>query len=298
MENNYYKEIKDLLISNEVYKKVKDYSKNKSDLNTYYNVGKILVDAGKQYGEGIIKKYSVKLTIELGKGYSKRNLWLMLKFFELKEKMQTLSAQLTWSHYVELLSINDIEKVKYYIKLVENSNLSVRELRSRIKNKEYKRLPKETKEKLINKEKLEMIELVPNPIVIKNKNNIDINNIREKYLKELILDDISSFMKELGNGFSFIDSEYKIKIGDRSNYIDLLLYNYVYNSFVVVELKVTELKKEHIGQIEVYMNYIDKNIKNINQDKTIGLIICKKNNKFVLGYSSDSRIFSREYILN
>ena len=184
MENNYYKEIKDLLISNEVYKKVKDYSKNKSDLNTYYNVGKILVDAGKQYGEGIIKKYSVKLTIELGKGYSKRNLWLMLKFFELKEKMQTLSAQLTWSHYVELLSINDIEKVKYYIKLVENSNLSVRELRSRIKNKEYKRLPKETKEKLINKEKLK------NDNISGEGNAIDTHYMVGKKVRETI--------KELG----------------------------------------------------------------------------------------------------
>ena len=83
-------------------------------------------------------------------------------------------------------------------------------------------------------------------------------------------------MKELGEGFSFIDSEYKIKMGYQYNYIDLLLFNYIYNAFVVIELKVTELKKEHIGQIETYMHYIDKNIRQINQDKTIGIIICKK----------------------
>ena len=96
---NYYNEIKNELINNEINRKVKNYSINKRDLNTYYNVGKMLSEAGKHYGEGIIKEYSKRLTIELGKGYSKRNLWLMLKFYQLKEKMQTVSAQLSWSHY-------------------------------------------------------------------------------------------------------------------------------------------------------------------------------------------------------
>ncbi len=102
-------------------------------------------------------------------------------------------------------------------------------------------------------------------------------------------------MKELGNSFSFIGSEYKIRIGNRYNYIDLLLFNYEYNCYVLVELKVTELKKEHIGQIEIYMNYIDSNLKKISQDKTIGIIICKRNDKYVIEYCSDDRIISREY---
>jgi RecB family endonuclease NucS len=104
-------------------------------------------------------------------------------------------------------------------------------------------------------------------------------------------------MKELGNGYSFIDNEYKIKVGDRYNYIDILLYNIEFNCYVVVELKLTELKKEHIGQIEVYMNYIDNNLKNITQNKTIGIIICRKNNDYVIEYCSDKRILSREYEL-
>ena len=116
-------------------------------------------------------------------------------------------------------------------------------------------------------------------------------------MKRLILEDIPSFLKELGTGFTFIENEYKIKIGASYNYIDLLLFNYEYNCFVVVELKVTELKKEHIGQIQVYMNYIDKNLKSINHDKTIGIIICKKNNKYVIEYCSDNRVISREYEL-
>ena len=117
-------------------------------------------------------------------------------------------------------------------------------------------------------------------------------------LQNLILEDIPSFMKELGDGYSFIDSEYKIKIGNNYNYIDILLFNYIYNAFVVVELKVTELKKEYIGQIEVYMNYVDENIKTINQDKTIGIIICKENNEFIIKYTSDKRILSKEFVLS
>ena len=111
------------------------------------------------------------------------------------------------------------------------------------------------------------------------------------------MEDLPSFLKELGNGFTFVENEYKIKIGNSYNYIDLLLYNIKFNCYVVVELKVTELKKEHIGQIEVYMNYIDKNLRKVTQDKTIGIIICKKNNKFIMEYCSDKRILSKEYKL-
>ena len=104
-------------------------------------------------------------------------------------------------------------------------------------------------------------------------------------------------MNELGNSFCFVGSEYKIKIGDRYNYIDLLLFNIEYNCYVVIELKVTELKKEHIGQIQVYMNYIDNNLKKLSQDSTIGIIICKKDNNYIIEYCSDDRIIAREYAL-
>ena len=276
---NYYESIKQEFINNEINRKVKNYSINKSDLNTYYNVGKMLIEAGKHYGEGIIKEYSNKLTKELGKGYSKRNLWLMVKFYNLKEKMQTMSAQLSWSHYCELLSIDSLEIIKYYISLTEKNNLSVRELRSRIKSNEYERLPESTKNKLISKDEISIEDNIKNPILIKNNNN---EIISEKVLQKLILEDITNFMKELGEGYSFIDYEYKIKIGDSYNYIDLLLFNIKFNCYVVIELKITELKKEYIGQIEVYMNYIDNNLKGINNDKTIGIIICRKDNKFII----------------
>ena len=292
---NYYREIKEELINNEITKRVKDYSKNRSDLNTYYNVGKLLSEAGKHYGEGIIKEYSNKLTSELGKGYNSASLKRMRQFYLIIEKGATVSHLLTWSHYTELLPVNDINKINYYIKIIEQQNLSVRELRERIKNQEYERLDEKTKEKLINNEEPKIIDLIKNPILIKNKYKN--KEISEKMLKEIILEQLSSFMKELGKGFSFIENEYKIKIGDRYNYIDMLLFNYIYNCFIVIEIKITELKKEHIGQIETYMNYIDKNIKEIEQDKTIGIIICKKGNRYIMEYVSDSRIYQRTYEL-
>ena len=292
---NYYNEIKEQIINNEITKKVKDYSKNKSDLDTYYNVGKLLKEAGKHYGEGIIKEYSIKLTNELGKGYTFTALTRMKKFYLLIENVATLSQQLTYSHYIELLSIGDTNKIKYYIKMIENQNLSVRQLREKIKSKEYERLSEETKNKITETKELSVDCLIKNPILIKNSHNYD--EISEKILKQLILEDIDNFLLELGNNFSYIASEYKIKIGDRYNYIDLLLYNIEFNCYVVVELKITELKKEYIGQIEVYMNYIDKTIKKVMQDKTIGIIICKKDNKFIMEYCSDKRIIAKEYEL-
>lgn len=292
---NYYNEIKQELINNEINRKVKNYLINRCDLNSYYKVGKILNEAGKHYGDGIIKEYSKRLTFELGRGYSKRNLWLMLKFYELRQKVQTMSAQLSWSHYCELLSLKKIKEINYYIRITELNNLSVRQLRDKVRNNEYKRLSEDTKNKIFNKEQSNVVDLVKNPIMIKNSNNYEM--ISEKILKKLIIEDIESFMKELGNSFCFIGSEYKIKLGSRYNYIDLLLFNIEYNCYVVIELKVTELKKEHIGQIQVYMNYIDENLKKATQDKTIGIIICKQENKYVIKYCSDDSIIAREYEL-
>ena len=291
---NYYKEIKNELINNEITKRVKDYSKNRSDLTAYYNVGKLLSEAGKHYGEGVIKEYSEKLIKELGKKYSYRSLNYMLRFYNF-QNLQSITANLTWGHWIELLSIKDINKIKYYIKQCENLLLTTRQLRERIKNKEYERLDEVTKSKLIDDVSPTIVDLIKNPIVIKNNNNKEM--LSEKALQKIILEDLDDFLKELGDSFCYIANEYKIKIGNSYNYIDLLLYNIKFNCYVVVELKVTELKKEHIGQIEVYMNYIDKNLKSVMQDKTIGIIICKKDNKFIMEYCSDKRILSKEYQL-
>ena len=299
---NYYNEIKNKLIDNEVYKRVKDYSKNRNDLNTYYEVGKLLIEAqgGEErakYGDRLIKEYSERLYNELGKKYDITTLKRYRQFYLKIEKGAALRHQLSWTHYRELLTLDNINELNYYVEITIEQNLSYRQLREKIKTKEYKRLDNNTKLKLINKEKLDIKDNIKNPIAIHNKNNLDKENISEKVLQRLILEDIPSFLKELGTGFSFIENEYKIKIGSTYNYIDLLLFNIKYNCYVVIELKVCKLKKEHIGQIEVYMNYIDRHIKSINQDKTIGIIISRRNNNYYIEYYSDKRILTREYIL-
>ena len=211
------------------------------------------------------------------------------------EKVSPMVTQLTWTHYLILLPIKDNDAIYYYIKQVSKRNLSKRQLEEIIKSKEYERLPIETRKKLIAKDMVGIKYLVPNPILIRNNNNVEIAT--EKVLQKLILEDIDLFMKELGSTFSFIGSEYKIKIGDRNNYIDLLLFNIKYNCYVVVELKVTEFKVEYIAQVQKYMNYIDKKLKEKINDNTIEILICKKDNEYVIKYCSDKRIIARKYEL-
>ena len=293
---NYYDEIKNKLIDNEIYNRVKDYSKERNKVITYFEVGKLLDEAGKNYGENIIKEYSLKLINEVGKKFNERTLRRIRQYYRVfcNKKWSPLATKLSWSHYTELLSIKDERKLNYYINISIKNNLSKRQLREKIKTNEYERLDEKTKSKLINNEEYYVTDFVKNPILIKN--NFNYKEISEKVLKKLILENIESFMNELGNLFCFVGSEYKIKIGNRYNYIDLLLFNIEYNCYVVIELKVTELKKEHVGQIQVYMNYIDNNLKKISQDSTIG-IICKKDNNYIIEYCSDDRIIAREYSL-
>lgn len=294
---NYYNEIKNRLIDDEIYSKVKDYSKEKHKVITYFEIGKLLYEAGSVYGQDIIGQYSQRLMIEVGKKYNKRTLFRMKQFYIMfsVDKVSTLLTQLSWSHYMELLSIKDESKLPYYLNIATSQNIDVRSLRNKIKNKEYERLPETTKYKIIESHKSNPKDLIKNPIIIKNKSNYEI--ISEKILQRLILEDIPSFLEELGSGFTFIKNEYKIKLGDRYNYIDLLLYNIKFKCYVVIELKITRLKKEHIGQIQTYMNYIDKNIKTFDEAKTIGIIIVKKDDKYIMEYCSDKRIISKEYLL-
>ena len=274
---NYYNEIKETLVKNEIYKNVKDYSKNKSDLNAYYEVGRLIVEAQggvkrAKYGNKLIKEYSEKLTKELGKGYNVTSLKGMRQLFI---KSPTVSDQLyflNWSQILEIIYLEDNRKINYYISQCINFNLSVRELRERIKSKEYERIgyKEDLEEPKINT-------LIKNPIIIKT-NNLHVK-LSEYALHQTVLESMDDFLKELGIGFAYIGNEVKIKIGDNYHYIDFLLYNYKFNCFVVIELKITEFKAEYIGQITKYINYVDKNIKEVFNDKTVGVVICKKENK-------------------
>ncbi len=296
---DYYNEIKNRLIDNEINRSVKEYSINRNDLETYYNVGKLIIEAQggearAKYGDRLIKEYSKKLINEVNIKYNQRTLRRIRQFYLLfkNEKWSTVSTKLTWSHYTELLSLNN-DEIDYYYNLCVSFNLSIRELRDKIKSKDYYRLPEESRNKMITNTKLELKDTIKDPIIINTYKDI----INEKTLQLVILEDISSFLKELGNGFTFVDNEYRIKIGDRFNYIDLLLFNYIYNCFVVVELKVTEYKKEYAGQIKAYMTYCDKYLKSINNNPTLGIVLVRKNNRFYVEYTSNENIIAREYIL-
>ena len=184
---NYYNEIKNILINNEITKRVKDYSKNKSDLDSYYNVGKLLIEAQggesrAKYGDNLIKEYSLKLTNELGKKYNETLLKNTRLFYLLIQKSPTVSDVLSWSHYVELLKFDDINEINYYIKIIEEQNLSIRELRNRIKFNEYERMDDNTKAKLIDNVNTNILDLVKNPIIISNKYNLV--DIKESVLKK------------------------------------------------------------------------------------------------------------------
>lgn len=297
MEEKYYISIKEKILQSEIYDKARDYAKDRNKVKVYFEIGKLLSNAGKDYGKNIIKQYSEKLMLEVGKKYNYRTLYRMRKFYELfdNEKLTTLLSKLSWSYFNEVLSLKKSNEISYYLNQSIIKTLSVRQLREIIKSNEYDRLSADTKNKMLNNQQLDLPDIIPNPVVIKV--NDTIKELTEYALKELILNNLDDFLLQLGNGFTYIGNEFKIKIGDRYNFIDIFLYNIKYKCYVVIELKVTELKSNHTGQIQKYMNYVDRHIKAIEENDTVGIIICKKNNQYVIDYCSDKRILSREYEL-
>ena len=301
---NYYNEIKNILIDNAIGRKVREYKSNQKDLESYYNVGKLLVEAqgGEErakYGDGLIKEYSKRLTSELGKGYSTRMLKRMRLFYLLIQKGTPLAAQFknintTWSNVCEIMQLKNIAEMKYYLDLSNKLCLTKRELREKIKSNEYERLDNKIKERLMAYEEVSVKDKIPNPVILEGL--LYKNKLTEKIVQKWIDENQTLFCKSLGEGYSYIESQYKIKMGSNYNYIDVLLFNYISNSFVVVEVKVTELKKEHIGQIQTYMNYIDINLKKEFHNKTTGILLVKENNKWLIKYINNNDIVVREFI--
>ena len=303
---NYYNEIKNILIDNVIGRKVREYKSNQKDLDSYYNVGKLLVEAqgGEErakYGNGLIKEYSKRLTSELGKGYSTRNLKYMRNFYTVCQKGQSLIAEfkfhnISWTCITKLLKLDDINAIFYYVKCIWKMNLTTRELDSKLKSKEYERLDSKIKEKLVKQEEVSVKDKIPDPIVLEGLESKE--RLTEKIVQKWIDENPASFCEALGEGYSYIKSQYKIKIGSNYNYIDVLLFNYISNSFVVLEIKVTELKKEHIGQIDTYMNYVDANLKKEFHNKTTGILLVRENNKWLIKYINNNGIIVRNYITN
>ena len=294
---NYLNEIKSVIEKDIILNKKLNYYKNESLVKTYFEVGKLLVEAQggldrSKYGDNLIKNWSIELTNLYGKGYSYTNLKNMRQFYIIFEKGQPMADQLTWTNLSILLPIKDENKRNYYINMCIKQNLSKRQLIELIKSNAYERLSYKDKDNIKimeSNDTLNITDMIKNPIYIKVNNNID--KLNEKALKEIIIEQIEKTFIELGYGYTFAGSE--VRLGN--SYCDLLFFNYEFNSFVVVELKIRKLIKQDIGQIEYYMNYIDSNMKKSYMNDTIGIILCKENNQLVMKYCSNLNIYETTY---
>ena len=303
---NYYKEIKNLIEEKEVNDKVRYLESNKETIKTYYEIGRLLIEAqdGEEkakYGDGLIKKWSSELSREYGKGYNLTNLKNMRQLYLIIKKSRTSCDQLTltWSHWRYLLPLKNENERNYYINRCIQNNLSVRGLINEIKTKSFDRLSYADKKhiKLMTDKEtsLDIKDMIHDPILI----NIDDNEkISEKVLKKYILKELEHFFLELGTGFTFVGSEYKLSYDNKNYYVDLLLFNTELNRYIVCELKLGEIKPRDVTQTKVYMMLTDKFLKRRFHNETIGIIITRKNGKLALEYVSDPNIFVTTYRLS
>lgn len=277
---DYYNEIKSLIKKYEINKKARILEENSETLKTNWTIGKLIVEAqgGKtraKYGNELIKEWAKALSKLYGSGYDSSNLKRFRSFFLTFPKIGTLCQQLTWSHIKTILPIKDENKRNYYINLCIKERLSKRELISRIKNYSYERLlEKPEKIELITTEspqEYHLLDGLKNPIIIKL--NEHENPKTEEELQITLLAHLKNVFNELGQGFAYIGNEYKIKDGNKTYKIDLLLFNTELNSYVVVELKIKELKPKDKGQIEFYMHLVDKYLKRSFHNETKRTII-------------------------
>jgi len=295
---NYLNNIKNLIEKDIVLKKKHRLIEEDSRLVTYYEIGKLIVEAQggesrAKYGNGLIKEWSKELTSLYGKGYDYTNLSRMRKLYLVFEKVGAVPQQLTWTNLSIILPIKEESKRNYYINLCTKQNLSSRQLKEKIKNNEYERLEYKDNIKLLTDGKSVSIrDMIKNPILIKTNEEID--KLSEKALKQFILEKIEDFLLELGYGFLFAGSEYKLG----KHKCDLLFFNTELNCYIVIELKIRKLKPIDIGQIKYYMNYIDTNIKKDYMNKSIGIILCKEDDEIVVKYVTDERILFTTYELS
>ena len=298
-EQQYYEEIEHLIKKHEVSKRVRRLESNNDLVTTYWNVGRLIVEAQggskrAKYGNELIKKWSVKLTEIYGKGYNYTNLFRFRKFYLCFPILAAARQVLSWTHYKKLLPIKDENKRNYYVNLCLKNNLSERELTREIKANAYERLvDKPDKIDIISPTKYSITTDMKNPIIIPIK-----NEVANEYDLELnILANLDFFFKQLGNGFLYAGHQYKISDGKNNYFLDILLFNYEFNSFVICELKLRSLKKEDKAQIEYYMKLVDEQIKKPFHNKTVGIIISKESNEFIVNFVRQEDIIPLTYEL-
>ena len=301
---NYYEQVENLIKNNEVNKKVRALQDNSETLYTYWNIGRLIVEAQggekrAKYGDGLIKEWGCKLSKEYGKLYDQRSLRRARTFYIQFPKWVTVSPKLSWSQYCDILPIKDEKERNYYINRVILDNLSVRDLRREIKNKSFDRLSYKDKNNIeiisdMNSS-LSIEDMIKDPIILKS--DIDTNEINEKAIHKYIISLLEDKFLELGTGFALVGHEYKIVINNNTYHIDLLFFNTELNSYIVVEVKTRALKPQDIGQLEFYVGYVENNIKKNYHNKTIGILIVKKKNKYVIEYTTSPDIYVTTYML-
>lgn len=303
---NYYEEIKDLIEKKEVKDGVRRLSYNSDKLKTYYEIGKLLVEAqgGEErakYGNSLIKKWSLKLVEQYGSGYNISNLKRMRQFYTIIQKGAPLEHQLniSWTNWKYLLPIKNENERNYYINQCILNNLSKRELAKLIKEKAYDRLSYAAKNniKIINSKNeasYSLKDMLLDPIIIKSPGN---ENISEKVLKKYILDELRDFFLQLGSGFLYAGSEYKLDYYGKHFYVDILLFNINLNCYIPVELKLNSTNYKDVSQVQLYRKIIDNTIKKKYHNKSIGLIISKKNDNFIFEYVNDEGVYLISYDL-
>lgn len=298
-EEKYYVEIEHLVKRNEINKKSRRLEENNDIVTTYWTIGKLIVEAQggskrAKYGNELIKKWSIKLTEMYGKGYDATNLRKFRQFYLSFPKCAALRRTLSWTHYKRLLPIKDENKRNYFINLCIKNHLSERELGKAIRSNSYERLiDKPEKIEIIPYQKYSITNDMKNPIIIEVNQEIK----TEQELEINILANLDSFFRQLGNGFTYVGHQYKISDGKNNYYIDLLLFNYEFNAFVIIELKLRSLRKEDKAQMEFYMKLVDEQIKKPFHNKTIGIIISKESDQFVINFVREEDIIPLSYQL-
>lgn len=307
--NNIFDNIKELVISsrNKVYSAV-----NTEMLKLYWNIGKSIMeiqqgDERASYGDAVLDKLSQKLTNEFGKGFSSRNLRTMRKFYLMYPIWQTVSSKLSWSHYLELIKIEEDNKRNFYLNECINTRWSVRELQRQIDSLLYERLTlSANKEKVLElAEKGQVLksckDLVKDPFVLEFLDIKENTDYLESDLEKNILEHLKEFLLELGKGFSYVGNQVRLTLEEDHFYPDLVFYNRILRCFVIIDLKIGKVSHQDIGQMQMYVNYYDREIKQEEENLTVGILLSTNKNETVVKYTlpeNNKTIFSSQYKLH
>ena len=308
--NNIYQEIKELQKKkkNRVYQTI-----NTTMTQTYFQIGKRIVEEEQggesraEYGKSLLKLLSVQLINEFGKGFSVDNLENMRRFYLAFQKSETVSRkfELSWSHYIFLTRIENIDERNFYeIESIENS-WSLRELKRQFDSGLFERLKlssdkQKVKELSLNGQVIQTAQdLIKDPYILEFVGLPELSSYSENELEQKLIDKLEHFLLELGKGFTFVARQKRITIDEKHFKVDLVFYNRLLKSFVVIDLKIGELKHQDIGQMMMYVNYFDRFEKTDDENSTIGIILCKDKSKALVELTlpkDNNQIYASKYL--